>query len=144
MGDIIINASEMLSGSGNGNANELLWDETRISTTPSKESGGLRSIVSLVTTTIISTTTTPSFNDTYGNLFNESVSTWVQLQELMDNSSAVNLSSTEVPYTPYEYRPETYIIPILFAIIFIVGVLGNGTLVIVFLRHRTMRNVPNT
>ncbi|XP_058066939.1 neuropeptide CCHamide-1 receptor-like [Anopheles bellator] len=52
--------------------------------------------------------------------------------------------ATETPYTPYELRPETYIVPILFAAIFIVGVLGNGTLIIVFLRHRAMRNVPNT
>lgn len=54
------------------------------------------------------------------------------------------VNSTDVPYTPYNLRPETYIIPILFAIIFLVGVIGNGTLVIVFLRHRAMRNVPNT
>lgn len=47
-------------------------------------------------------------------------------------------------YTPYAQRPETYVVPVLFAIIFIVGVLGNGTLVIIFLRHRAMRNVPNT
>ncbi|KFB47546.1 bombesin receptor subtype-3 [Anopheles sinensis] len=53
-------------------------------------------------------------------------------------------AATETPYTPFVLRPETYIVPILFAAIFIVGVLGNGTLVIVFLRHRAMRNVPNT
>ncbi|CAD7088048.1 unnamed protein product [Hermetia illucens] len=53
-------------------------------------------------------------------------------------------NATEVPYTPYDLRPETYIVPILFALIFIVGVVGNGTLVVVFLRHRAMRNVPNT
>lgn len=47
-------------------------------------------------------------------------------------------------YTPYSERPETYIVPVLFAFIFVVGVLGNGTLVVVFLRHRAMRNVPNT
>lgn len=47
-------------------------------------------------------------------------------------------------YTPYDQRPETYIVPVLFAIIFVVGVLGNGTLVVIFLRHRAMRNVPNT
>lgn len=47
-------------------------------------------------------------------------------------------------YTPYGDRPETYIVPVLFAIIFVVGVLGNGTLVVIFLRHRAMRNVPNT
>ncbi|XP_049290068.1 neuropeptide CCHamide-1 receptor-like [Anopheles funestus] len=57
------------------------------------------------------------------------------------NTSSV---ATETPYTPYELRPETYIVPILFAAIFIIGVLGNGTLIIVFLRHRAMRNVPNT
>lgn len=51
-------------------------------------------------------------------------------------------SSTE--YVPYYTRPETYIVPVVFAIIFVVGVLGNGTLIIVFLRHRAMRNVPNT
>ncbi|VEN36593.1 unnamed protein product [Callosobruchus maculatus] len=58
-----------------------------------------------------------------------------------------NLTSTLGPdteYTPYDQRPETYIVPILFFIIFVVGVLGNGTLVIIFLRHRAMRNVPNT
>lgn len=47
-------------------------------------------------------------------------------------------------YTPYVQRPETYIVPLLFAIIFVVGVLGNGTLIVIFLRHRAMRNIPNT
>lgn len=47
-------------------------------------------------------------------------------------------------YTPYNKRPETFIVPVLFAFIYIVGVLGNGTLVIIFLRHRSMRNIPNT
>ncbi|XP_047031987.1 neuropeptide CCHamide-2 receptor isoform X1 [Helicoverpa armigera] len=53
-------------------------------------------------------------------------------------------NQTESEYTPYEERLETYIVPVLFAIIFIVGVLGNGTLVIVYVRHRGMRNAPNT
>lgn len=55
-----------------------------------------------------------------------------------------NLSTTEIPYQDYEFRFETYLVPLIFGIIFIVGVLGNGTLVVVFLRHRAMRNVPNT
>jgi len=46
-------------------------------------------------------------------------------------------------YVPYGLRPETYIIPVLFAIIFIIGIAGNGTLIVIFLKHRTMRNVPN-
>uniref|UniRef100_A0A1B0DR34 G-protein coupled receptors family 1 profile domain-containing protein n=1 Tax=Phlebotomus papatasi TaxID=29031 RepID=A0A1B0DR34_PHLPP len=53
-------------------------------------------------------------------------------------------NTTQVPYTPYENRPETYIVPIIFFLIFIIGTIGNGTLVVVFLRHRAMRNVPNT
>lgn len=55
-----------------------------------------------------------------------------------------NYSTTEIPYQDYEFRFETYVVPLIFGIIFIVGVLGNGTLVVVFLRHRAMRNVPNT
>lgn len=31
-----------------------------------------------------------------------------------------------------------------FTIIFLIGVLGNGTLILIFIRHRNMRNVPNT
>jgi 7 transmembrane receptor (rhodopsin family). len=60
-------------------------------------------------------------------------------------SIAVNVTnSTQIPYIEYSERPETYIVPILFALIFVVGVLGNGTLVLIFIRHRNMRNVPNT
>lgn len=47
-------------------------------------------------------------------------------------------------YVPYYARLETYVVPIVFAIIFLVGVLGNGTLILIFMRHRNMRNVPNT
>lgn len=61
-------------------------------------------------------------------------------------SGTTNLDPNDIPeeYTPYDRRPETYIVPVLFAIIYVVGVLGNGTLVVIFLRHRAMRNVPNT
>ncbi|CAH0589136.1 unnamed protein product [Chrysodeixis includens] len=55
-----------------------------------------------------------------------------------------DVNSTSDDYTPYRERLETYLVPVLFAIIFIVGVLGNGTLVIVYVRHRGMRNAPNT
>uniref|UniRef100_A0A182P9D3 G-protein coupled receptors family 1 profile domain-containing protein n=1 Tax=Anopheles epiroticus TaxID=199890 RepID=A0A182P9D3_9DIPT len=78
------------------------------------------------------------------------VSEFELLEALLNTSAGGPLGSfwnatvTETPYTPYERRPETYIVPILFAAIFIIGVLGNGTLIIVFLRHRAMRNVPNT
>lgn len=71
-----------------------------------------------------------------------------------DLNSTITILNSEIPnnfsgpmvedYTPYYTRPETYIVPVVFAIIFVVGVVGNGTLVVVFLRHRAMRNVPNT
>ena len=57
-------------------------------------------------------------------------------------SFLANTSTTDV--IPYETRPETYIIPFVFALIFIIGVIGNGTLIIVFLRHRSMSTIPNT
>ncbi|XP_067628790.1 neuropeptide CCHamide-1 receptor [Eurosta solidaginis] len=64
-----------------------------------------------------------------------------------NNGASLNgsgMAATETPFLPYVMRPETYIVPVLFAFIFIVGVLGNGTLIVVFLGVRQMRNVPNT
>lgn len=79
------------------------------------------------------------------------------ISSLLLSGSLSSLSDTEVhpadnnktntsneEFVPYENRPETYLVPILFSIIFIVGVLGNGTLIVVFIKHRAMRNVPNT
>lgn len=62
--------------------------------------------------------------------------------DYLQNFIPVN-DSIHLEYTPFSQRPETYIVPIIFAIIFVIGVLGNGTLVIVFIRHRAMRNIPN-
>lgn len=78
-------------------------------------------------------------------LWELAMSTTVQTTAFFDddNGSAVT-TVTETPYVPYGRRPETYIVPILFALIFVVGVLGNGTLIVVFLSVRQMRNVPNT
>lgn len=47
-------------------------------------------------------------------------------------------------YVPYDQRPETYIVPVVFLLILVVGVTGNGILVLTLLRHASMRNVPNT
>ncbi|XP_054269651.1 neuropeptide CCHamide-1 receptor-like [Macrosteles quadrilineatus] len=58
------------------------------------------------------------------------------------SAGIVNNSALDIP--PYEERPETYYVPVLFAIIFLVGVVGNGTVVIIFIRHKKMRSVPNT
>lgn len=71
----------------------------------------------------------------------------------VDAMIAVNVSSfiaddsngTLPLISDYDYagRPETYIVPVLFAVIFVVGTIGNGTLVLIFVRHKQMRNVPN-
>lgn len=53
-------------------------------------------------------------------------------------------SFADVPYEDYKYRPETYIVPIIFGLIFVAGLMGNGMLIAVFVKHRAMRNVPNT
>jgi bombesin receptor subtype-3 len=60
------------------------------------------------------------------------------------NTTPSIIHDDDSAYVPYNERPETYIVPVLFAIIFVVGVLGNGTLILIFARHRRMRNVPNT
>jgi len=62
------------------------------------------------------------------------------------DAAAGDVDATGLPESvePHENRPETYFVPVLFALIFIVGVLGNGTLVLVFARDPKMRNVPNT
>lgn len=47
-------------------------------------------------------------------------------------------------YVAYSERLETYIVPVVFGIIFLVGVIGNGSLIYVLCRHKSMRSVPNT
>lgn len=47
-------------------------------------------------------------------------------------------------YRPVSARIETFVMSGILGLIFVVGVLGNGTLIAIFLRHRGMRNIPNT
>lgn len=61
-----------------------------------------------------------------------------------DGTPSSSSNTEEVSYKGYQYRPETYIVPIIFGIIFLAGLLGNGMLIAVFIKHRAMRNVPNT
>lgn len=72
--------------------------------------------------------------------------------DLISNDTNTSIETTtndaatfvEVPYEDYKYRPETYIVPIIFGLIFFAGLMGNGMLIAVFIKHRAMRNVPNT
>jgi len=44
---------------------------------------------------------------------------------------------------PYDGRVEAVLVPIVFGIIFVVGVVGNGTLIFTVLVNKNMRNTPN-
>ena len=59
------------------------------------------------------------------------------------NGTVTNGSVCGGPSSRFTHLPEGYVLPFLFALIFIVGVLGNGTLIFIVLRNKVMRNVPN-
>ncbi|VVC40455.1 Bombesin receptor-like,G protein-coupled receptor, rhodopsin-like,GPCR, rhodopsin-like, 7TM [Cinara cedri] len=65
----------------------------------------------------------------------------------MDNNTSNTTSNSTSNNTLFAYdlsaRPETYIVPIVFTFIFFVGTIGNGSLVLIFFRHKHMINVPN-
>lgn len=42
-----------------------------------------------------------------------------------------------------EYDSAKFIIPVIFALIFLCGVVGNGLLIAIVLRNKEMRNTPN-
>lgn len=65
------------------------------------------------------------------------------LPPMPEGSQYDDMFNDTMDYIPMSMRPETYIVPVLFAIIFIIGVIGNGTLIVIFIKHRSMRNVPN-
>lgn len=49
----------------------------------------------------------------------------------------------ELSYIPLGKRLETYLAPPVFTLIFGIGLIGNGTLMLIFLRNKAMRSVPN-
>ena len=65
------------------------------------------------------------------------------MDDLGTNITA-NITEEDPGFIPYDQRPETYVVPTVFSIIFIVGALGNGSLILIFLRHRRTGNIPNT
>ena len=61
---------------------------------------------------------------------------------------AVNLTATilveeDNGYIPYIHRPETYIVPGIFLIILIVGVFGNGMMMITLGADSNTKNTSN-
>ena len=62
-----------------------------------------------------------------------------------ENYSMDNITNTtESDYLPWDERIETYLVPVLFSIIFVSGIVGNWTICAIFIKHASMRNVPNT
>lgn len=64
--------------------------------------------------------------------------------DILNISISSDVTEYDLDYVPYEQRPETYIVPVVFSLILIVGVAGNGILVLILLCHGNMRNIPNT
>ncbi|XP_013771906.1 neuropeptide CCHamide-1 receptor-like [Limulus polyphemus] len=55
-----------------------------------------------------------------------------------------NVSFNNSDYVPYNQRTDTYLVPAVFGVIFLFGVIGNGTLIFTFIKNKTMRTTPNT
>lgn len=64
--------------------------------------------------------------------------------DVLNVSISSEVKQYDSDYVPYDERLETYIVPVIFSLILVVGVMGNGILVLILLRHANMRNVPNT
>ena len=62
---------------------------------------------------------------------------------VVDNCSLLNNTSEECQMEMADIGAGEIVIPIIFVILMIVGVLGNGTLIFTVLRNKSMRNVPN-
>ncbi|KAH9511512.1 neuropeptide CCHamide-1 receptor isoform X3 [Dermatophagoides farinae] len=84
------------------------------------------------------------FNDNNNNV-NETL--LLSLTSSIHNNDSIDYNigggSGGGDYIPYESRPETYIVPIIFFFIFVVGTIGNGTVIYIFYQHKSMRTVAN-
>ncbi|KAG8337331.1 hypothetical protein J6590_026296 [Homalodisca vitripennis] len=57
--------------------------------------------------------------------------------------STVNMTDTFQEHVPNRMRFETYLVPVVLALMFVIGIVGNGTLILIFLRHKNLRNIIN-
>lgn len=110
-------------------------------------------MVNIISPCCYSTQLLPDFSSTISNveiMLDDELSRLLQMMVIA--SDVLNISrdfevseydETDNDYVPYDQRPETYIVPAVFSIILIVGVMGNSILVLILLCHANMRNVPN-
>src|ERR1043165_6192048 len=82
--------------------------------------------------------------------FNNSDSEFLMEDEMADGCTGTPENSTGLNGTyqgeenDERYNgPEWFVIPIVFGVIFLVGVVGNGTLIYTVLRNKNMRSTPN-
>jgi len=60
-----------------------------------------------------------------------------------ENGTLEDVVVDKVCFMPYSMRATTYIVPTLFAFIFLIGVVANGSLVFIYMKYKSMRTVPN-
>lgn len=73
---------------------------------------------------------------------NESTVATSHYQRLEQDSRELDNEQPE-GYIPYNQRLEPYIVPVLFGLIFLLGVIGNGCLIVILCCQKSMRNLPN-
>ena len=132
-----IAVKEWIPSSGSENRSEIkLYKRTRMNGDKGSQSSEYFPSVKMFDEDLI-----PS--SMFGTSMNESF--------LSSSSTFFSSTSPEIPpipeapdYVPYVYRIETYLVPLVFAIIFVIGLIGNGSLIFIFVKHKSLRNVPNT
>ncbi|XP_015432297.1 PREDICTED: neuropeptide CCHamide-1 receptor-like [Dufourea novaeangliae] len=89
------------------------------------------------------TTVSPTFTVSWATTTSSSILRATSGIPITTHYTSNDEQQEELEYTPYEDRPETYIVPIVFLLILLIGLTGNGVLALTILRHSNMRNVPN-
>ncbi|KAG8337335.1 hypothetical protein J6590_026300 [Homalodisca vitripennis] len=66
------------------------------------------------------------------------------ISEDLVTDTAMNDTGTSTEFVEtFWMRFQTYMVPVVFVLIFTLGFVGNGTVILIFLRHRNMRSIPN-
>jgi bombesin-like receptor 3 len=61
----------------------------------------------------------------------------------MNESAALNASDNSAEAEEERVNVEKYLAPVIFGLIFVVGAVGNGSLMFIICRYKSMRNLTN-
>ena len=61
----------------------------------------------------------------------------------MNESAALNASSDNPTQVHQRFKVEQYIVSVVFGLIFLLDVIGNGSLMFIICRYKSIRNLPN-